>query len=97
MRVYLEEKQDKVFLNIKMEVIIMNNVEKIREFLERFSGGVKIKDTDNIFELGIANSLFAMVSFVEDEFGVTVEDDELELDNFKDVISISNFIDSKKR
>lgn len=48
MRVYLEEKQDKVFLNIKMEVIIMNNVEKIREFLERFSGGVKIKDTDNI-------------------------------------------------
>lgn len=99
MRVYLEEKQDKVFLNIKMEVIIMNNVEKIREFLERFSGGVKIKDTDNIFELGIANSLFAMqlISFVEDEFGVTVEDDELELDNFKDVISISNFIDSKKR
>lgn len=38
-----------------------------------------------------------LVSFVEDEFGVTVEDDELELDNFKDVISISNFIDSKKR
>lgn len=77
----------------------MNNVEKIREFLERFTGGVKVKDTDNIFELGIANSLFAMqlVSFIEEEFGIIIEDDDLELENFKDINSISNFINSKTK
>lgn len=71
--------------------------DKIREFLGRYFEERDVKDNDNIFELGLVNSLFAMqlVNFVEQEFDITVENEDLDLDNFKDINSILSLVESK--
>lgn len=71
--------------------------EKIREFLGRYFEERDVKDNDNIFELGLVNSLFAMqlVNFVEQEFDITVENEDLDLDNLKDINSILSLVESK--
>jgi methoxymalonate biosynthesis acyl carrier protein len=73
--------------------------EKIREFLGRYFEERDVKDNDNIFELGLVNSLFAMqlVNFVEQEFDITVENEDLDLDNFKDINSILSLVESKMK
>ena len=70
---------------------------KNREFLGRYFEERDVKDNDNIFELGLVNSLFAMqlVNFVEQEFDITVENEDLDLDNFKDINSILSLVESK--
>lgn len=66
----------------------------VRPFIERFIGGEELKDTDNIFEMGYVNSMFAMqlVQFIETEFGIAVENDDLNIDNFNTVEHIRDFI-----
>lgn len=68
----------------------------IRLFIEKYIDGKNISDDDNIFD-GFVNSLFAMqlVSFIENEFDIVVENDDLDLSNFKDINSITAFINSK--
>lgn len=70
---------------------------KVRKFLSRFVGGKTFDDADNIFEKGLVNSLFAMqlVAFIENDFGITMQNEDLELENFKDVNSIVALIESK--
>lgn len=68
---------------------------RVRAFLsERVQGADKISSDDNLFELGLVNSLFAMqlVNFVEKEFGFAVEDDDLSIENFQSVDAITNLI-----
>jgi methoxymalonate biosynthesis acyl carrier protein len=52
---------------------------------------------DPIFGSGLANSLFAMqlVLFVEREFGIAVENEDLELSNFETVDSIVRLVARK--
>lgn len=71
--------------------------EKIREFLSRFFRGHEVADDQDIFALGFVNSLIALqlVNFVEKEFGVSVEDDDLDLDNFRSINAIDGFVESK--
>ncbi len=59
--------------------------------------GMELKDSDNIFEMGFVNSLFAMklVTFIEDEFDVFLENDELNIKNFSTVDKIVSLIESK--
>ena len=47
--------------------------------------------------MGFVNSLFAMqlVLFVENHFGVAVEDDDLDIDNFKSINAIASLIERK--
>jgi len=75
----------------------MNNEKKVMEFLNKYFDVSKVNKDDNIFELGFVNSLFAMqmVSFIENEFDFEISNDELNLDNFKNINSILEFIDSK--
>ena len=56
-----------------------------------------IKDDDNIFEMGYVNSLFAMklVNFIEDEYDIIIENDELNLNNFRSIDAITAFIEGK--
>jgi acyl carrier protein len=56
-------------------------------------------DDVDIFALGFVNSMFAMqlVLFVESDFGVKVEDEDLEIDNFKSVNAIANLVERKQR
>ena len=50
-----------------------------------------------MFALGFVNSMFAMqlVMFVEQEFAVAIEDEDLDLDNFRSVDAISSLIERK--
>ncbi len=56
-----------------------------------------VKDDDNIFEMGYVNSLFAMklVNFIEDEYDIIIENDELNLNNFRSIDAITAFIEGK--
>ena len=71
--------------------------EAIKVFLSKFVNVNEIEDTDNIFEKGLVNSLFAMnlVAFIEKEFDISIDNTELDLDNFKDIKSIVALIENK--
>ncbi len=75
--------------------------EKIRDLIQKnlvMENEVEeLKDSDNIFEMGYVNSLFAMklVTFVEDEFDIVIENDELNIENFSTINKIVIFIEGK--
>ena len=70
---------------------------KIKEFLSRFFKNHDLQPGEDIFALGFVNSLLAMqlVAFVEKEFGVTIQDEDLDLDNFRSINAISRLIARK--
>lgn len=69
----------------------------IRVFLSRFFRGYDLRDDEDIFALGYVNSLFAMqlVLFVEKQFSITVEDEDLEMDNFRSINALAVLIERK--
>jgi len=73
------------------------NKAKIQAFLARFLRNHKLQEDEDIFELGFVNSLFAMqlVLFVEKEFNITIENEDLDLDNFRTIQAIAGLIDRK--
>ncbi|MEI8089736.1 MAG: phosphopantetheine-binding protein [Opitutaceae bacterium] len=60
---------------------------KIRAFLETFIQDHDFQDADNIFALGLVNSLMAMqlVLFLEKDFAAKFTNQELDLKNFRSV------------
>ena len=72
--------------------------ENIRQFIGRFVSGKDFKDDTNIFDRGLVNSLFAMqlIAFIEEECDITVENEDIDSQNFKDVNSIVKLIESKQ-
>lgn len=72
--------------------------QQIRDFLAKYFKDYDLKDDEDIFSLGFVNSLFAMqiVLFVEQQMGISVSNDELELDNFRTINAMTNLIMSKK-
>ncbi len=70
---------------------------KIQAFIAKFFQHVELQDDEDIFALGFINSLFAMqlVLFVESEFGIVVENEDLDLDNFRTLNAIAHFIERK--
>ena len=73
------------------------NKMKIREFFSRFFRTVELTDTTDIFEGGLVNSLFAMqlIAWLEKEFGIAIENDDLNISNFNSIEAISNLLDRK--
>lgn len=73
--------------------------QQIREFIERHVRQRNFDDDVDIFALGFVNSMFAMqlVLFVEKDFGIKVEDEDLEIDNFKSVNAIGDLVERKWR
>lgn len=69
----------------------------IRQFLAKFFQNYDLQDDEDIFSLGFVNSLFAMqlVLFVEQQFQITVENEDLDLDNFRTINALTNFIKRK--
>jgi methoxymalonate biosynthesis acyl carrier protein len=70
---------------------------KIKNFLSKFFGSHDLQPDEDIFASGFVNSLFAMqlVLFVEQDFEITIENEDLEFGNFQTINSIANLIERK--
>ena len=70
---------------------------KIKTFLSQFFGNHDLQDNEDIFAVGFVNSMFAMqlVLFIEQEFQVTIENEDLELDNFRTINAMVSLLERK--
>ena len=70
---------------------------KIKTFLSRFFRNHDLRDDDDIFALGFVNSLLALqlVNFVQKEFAVTIEDEDLDLENFRSINAMNALLERK--
>jgi methoxymalonate biosynthesis acyl carrier protein len=77
---------------------MQENKARIREFLARFHRNLDLRDDVDIFALGFVNSLMAMqlVMFVEKEFAIPIENEDLDLDNFRSVNAIADLVERKQ-
>ena len=76
----------------------MNEVKtQMRTFLGRFARNRELGDDDDIFAMGFVNSLFAMelVLFTEKTFGITIEQEDMDFDNFRSLNAIAQLIERK--
>jgi methoxymalonate biosynthesis acyl carrier protein len=70
---------------------------KIKEFLSRFFRNHDLQLDEDIFALGFVNSMFAMqlVLFIEQEFQITIENEDLDFANFRTINAMTRLIESK--
>lgn len=68
-----------------------------RTFAERLDVEVPAPDTD-LFETGILDSLrfVELLAVLEETFGVRVEVEELEIDDFRNLLRIADFLAAKQ-
>jgi len=68
----------------------------IREFFTSRLGE-KVADDDDIFALGFVTSMFALelVSFIESVFEFEIPHEQLVLDNFRSVSSLTNLVNGR--
>lgn len=64
---------------------------------ENVTGNREISDDEPLIENGVLTSLqtVELVMFMEERFGITVEDDELDEENFGSVNNIAALVESK--
>jgi methoxymalonate biosynthesis acyl carrier protein len=77
----------------------MENIKQnIHSFLAPFFQNYPLADDENIFALGMVNSLFAMqlVLFVEREFHITIENEDLDLVNFSTIQAMADLVTRKQ-
>ena len=81
----------------------MNTIEVLRDFVIRelhWNGSGKVLTEEYpLIENHVVDSLglFSLVSFVEEQFGVEVKDEELVPENFGTLGSIARLIETKRR
>ncbi|HEV2620307.1 MAG TPA: acyl carrier protein [Acidobacteriaceae bacterium] len=70
----------------------------IRQFFSRFFRTDELGDADDVFAGGYVNSLFAiqLIAWLEKEFSITIEDDDLQLVNFSTINSIAQMLGRKQ-
>ncbi len=70
--------------------------EYIREELMNGSNA-ELDETENLLAAGIIDSLgiLRLVSFVEEKFGIEVPDEDVTIDNFQSVKSMSDYVASQ--
>ncbi|MEK3875936.1 acyl carrier protein [Paenibacillus sp. FSL M7-0420] len=71
--------------------------EKTKAFLSKYFKKRELAEDEDIFSLGFVNSLFAMqlVMFIEKEFLVRLENEDLDLDNFRSIDLIAELVEKK--
>jgi len=75
--------------------------EKVREFVidaaQRKGMGVAIGDDESLTENGVIDSLviFRLVSFLEDNFGIRIADEEIVNENFRSINAIESFVSER--
>lgn len=71
--------------------------EKIKGLLAQFIADAEVSDDQDIFASGLVNSMFAMqlVLFVEKEYQFKVENEDLDISNFRSINAIVEFVGKK--
>ena len=71
--------------------------ETVKQFILRSIQIGDLSDDDDLFELGIANSLFAiqLMTFIEKTFALEVEMEDLDIENFKSLSASAAFVMKK--
>lgn len=74
------------------------NRQKIHNVLTPYLQGYDLKDDEDIFSLGLINSLFVMqlVLYIEKEFNITCQGEDLDMDNFRSIDKINEFVTRKQ-
>lgn len=80
----------------------MTDADALREFISReLPGGrppEELTDDLPLIRERVIDSLgiFQLVAFIESEFGVEIDDDEVVLENFETIAALVDFIESKR-
>lgn len=71
--------------------------DKIKSFLSRFFRNHELSDDDDIFAMGFVNSLLALqlVNFLQKEFSITIEDEDLDFENFRTLKTMDALLERK--
>lgn len=79
------------------QAVNMNATHKLNSFFSVSFPGRQISQDEDIFASGFANSMFAMqlVNFIEKEFQVEIENEDLDIDNFRTIRRIADLVDGK--
>lgn len=81
---------------------MLNRRARIREYIEAHlmfeEEEVALADTDDIFEKGFVNSLFAvqLVAFIEAAYAIELEDEDLDIKKLNSVQNIDALVAAKK-
>lgn len=70
----------------------------VRNYILKNISVLSLEDDVDIFDAGIVNSLFAieLMTFLEKSFNIKVTMDDLDMENFKSVNAVSQFIRRKE-
>ena len=74
-------------------------IDKIKTFLgQQFPATKNVGNEDPLLKNGLIDSLgiLEVVTFLENEFGITIVDEELSPENFESVRSLSAFVQQKR-
>lgn len=79
---------------------LTKTTEKLRDFIvKQFAVAQRadLADDDSLIERGIIDSMgvLELVTFVESEFDIVLEDDEVAGDNFESIETLAAFVTSK--
>jgi len=74
--------------------------DQIREFVTKIAvrkGVASVADGDSLISAGVLDSMaiFRLVSFLEETFGVAVDDEEIAAENFRSIDAIQDFVAAK--
>ena len=72
----------------------------IKTFLtKKAPKGAGFSDQDNLLMKGVIDSLkmLDLISFIEKQFGIAIDEDEMMPDNFESVDAIVSFVNEKRR
>jgi acyl carrier protein len=74
----------------------MDVTTRIRSYFAKVIA-MPVQDDDDIFALGLVNSLFAMqlLAFVEGEFAIVAEREDLNIANFCTIGALTRFVEAK--
>lgn len=80
----------------------MTTADQLRQFIAREfrwdRPESELTDDYPVLDTGVIDSvgIYQIVSFIETDLGVQIEDEELLADNFRDVASIAQLVDAKR-
>ncbi|MFC1738375.1 acyl carrier protein [Planctomycetota bacterium] len=79
----------------------MNYSDKVREFIVEnflFGDGEQLQDDTSFLEEGIIDStgILELIMFLEETYGLKIEDDELIPENLDNISNITHFLERKQ-